>query len=474
MLQSDSHDVGRPPRSLLVAAACLGLAALTLLLPWDLSFDPWGWALWGRELTSAVPFSTSLYPSWKPLPVAFDALFAPAGNAGPELWLLIARAGAIAALVLAYRLGSRLGGRVGGAVAVAGLVLMPEWLRHFAGGASEPLLVALVLGAIDRHLDGRRGHALALVFAAALLRPEAWPFLALYGVVWAWRKPRRLAIVAGLALGLGVAWFVPEWIGAGNPFYGSLLARESLEARQTQALQSPALEALSRSLSLAMLPLSAAALFEVAMARRRRERVPLVLAAGALAWVAIVVAMTAQGYAGLGRFALPAGAVTCVLGGAGIARLRELAPAWRGALAVGAALLVCIPFATPRAERLDDATEVAARPDSLEDQFPGVIAALGGRSHVLACGRMTVDGPFRPALAWRLGVPVRRLALTRRPLLVIRLHRRVLQGFEGPQRLRRLAPVGRGRLIARRGGWDVMLTTRPTGCRSVPGRARRS
>ena len=182
--------------------------------------------------------------------------------------------------------------------------------------------------------------------------------------------------------------------------------------------------------------------------------------------------LTAQGYAGFGRFALPAGAVTCVLGGAGIARLRELAPPWRGALAVGAALLVCIPFATPRAERLDDATEVAARPDSLEDQFPGVIAALGGRSHVLACGRMTVDGPFRPALAWRLGVPVRRLALTRRPLLVIRLHRRVLQGFEGPQRLRRLAPVGRGRLIARRGGWDVMLTTRPTRCRSVPGRSR--
>ena len=86
MLQSDSHDMGRPPRSLLVAAACLGLAALTLLLPWDLSFDPWGWALWGRELTSAVPFSTSLYPSWKPLPVAFDALFSPAGDAGPELW----------------------------------------------------------------------------------------------------------------------------------------------------------------------------------------------------------------------------------------------------------------------------------------------------------------------------------------------------------------------------------------------------
>src|SRR3954452_624220 len=236
---------------LVQASACVALAALSLLLPWDLSFDPWGWVLWGRELTSShIPFNTSFYPAWKPLAAMFTAVFSVFGSAGPELWLVVARTGAIAAVVLAYRLGARLGGRLAGIVGAVGLALLPDWVRYFAGGASEPLLVALVLGAIERHLDGRRGQALALGFAAALLRPEAWPFLLAYGVTYAWRRPRRVAIVMALLLALPLLWFVPEWIGAGDPFYGSWLARRSLEARQTQSLGSPWLEALGRAFQL--------------------------------------------------------------------------------------------------------------------------------------------------------------------------------------------------------------------------------
>ena len=41
--------------------------------------------------------------------------------------------------------------------------------------------MALVLGAVDRGLSRRHGQALALGFAAALLRPEAWPLLLAYG-----------------------------------------------------------------------------------------------------------------------------------------------------------------------------------------------------------------------------------------------------------------------------------------------------
>ena len=54
-------------------------------------------------------------------------------------------------------------------------------------GTSEPMLVGLALWAVDRHLDGRRGTAFVLGVGAALIRPEAWPFIGLYGL-WLWRR----------------------------------------------------------------------------------------------------------------------------------------------------------------------------------------------------------------------------------------------------------------------------------------------
>jgi hypothetical protein len=449
------------PRAALVPAACAAVAALSLLLPWDLSFDPWGWVLWGREITSShIAFSTALYPAWKPLAVMFTTVFSLFGDAGPELWLVIARAGALLGVVFAYRLGTRLGGRVGGVGAAVGLLLLPESLRYFAGGTSESLLVALVLGAIDRHLSGRRGQALGLAFAAALLRPEVWPFLLAYAVVYAGGRPRRLAVVATLGVAVPALWFVPEWIGAGDPFYGAWVARASMEAHQTQKLASPELAALGRALGLALAPLAVAALVAVVEAARRRRPLELTLAGAALAWVAIVVAMTAQGYAGLARFSLPAGAVICVLGGAGVAHLVELAPPDRRWLAIAAALVVCLPFAVARVERIAPAAAVATQEDGLEDRFPAVVADVGGPARVLRCRRFTVEGLFRPPIAWRLGVPIKRLVEVRKPLLVFRLTKRVLRSFEGTERLRRVAPVRPIRRIARLGGWDALASAR--------------
>ena len=67
--------------SLLVAA----LAALSLLLPFALVYDPWAWLVWGREITG-LELDTGSGPSWKPLPVIATTLAAPAGGAAPELW----------------------------------------------------------------------------------------------------------------------------------------------------------------------------------------------------------------------------------------------------------------------------------------------------------------------------------------------------------------------------------------------------
>ena len=54
---------------------------------------------------------------------------------------------------------------------------------------SDPMIVALCLGAIDCHLSGRRRWAFTLAVLASLGRPEVWPFLGLYSI-WAWlREP---------------------------------------------------------------------------------------------------------------------------------------------------------------------------------------------------------------------------------------------------------------------------------------------
>ena len=87
---------------------------------------------------------------------------------------------------------------------------------------------------------------------------------------------------------------------------------------------------------------------------------------------------------------------------------------------------------------------------------------------MLACRRVKADGLFVPPIAWRLQVPVARLAKTRRPWLVFRRTHRIMRGFAGRERLPNLAPVPPARRIARLGGWDVIVSRRPRPCLSVP------
>ncbi len=81
------------------------------------------------------------------------------------------------------------------------MALSPWWAFNTALGNSEGLLAAAVLWAVVAHLSGRHRAALALLTAAALMRPEAWPFLGVYGV-WLWRRDPadRLAVVLAGAL----------------------------------------------------------------------------------------------------------------------------------------------------------------------------------------------------------------------------------------------------------------------------------
>ena len=63
--------------------ACVLVAVASLPVASALSYDAWGWLLWGRELIGPLPFTTMGYPSWKPLPALISVPLAPLGHAAP-------------------------------------------------------------------------------------------------------------------------------------------------------------------------------------------------------------------------------------------------------------------------------------------------------------------------------------------------------------------------------------------------------
>ena len=118
------------------------------------------------------------------------------GGAAPALWLIVARAGGLLALAGAARARRRGSPAASPASWPPPLMALSTWWGfNTALGNSEGLLAAAVLWAVVAHLDGRHRAALALGTAAALLRPEVWPFLGLYGL-WLWRDDRRARAVA--------------------------------------------------------------------------------------------------------------------------------------------------------------------------------------------------------------------------------------------------------------------------------------
>jgi MFS family permease len=441
-------------RTAWIGAALVALAAaLSLLLPYMPVYDPWGWLVWGREL-ARLDLATASGPSWKPLPVLIDAPLSLLGGAAPELWLLVARAGWLLAPLLAAVLAWRLAGAASGrwrwlAVAVAagsgglsGDAFTPP-VRQLTGGLSEPLLVALVLGAVWLALERRPRAALWLGVAASLLRPECWIFLA----VWAWREVRRDpalrpdAIAAAVLIPL--AWFVPDLLAAGNALEGSETARQGgLELDEVPQVLSRALAA----------PLAAVwvgvALF-LAGGRREEEsdRALTVLLAAALAWVGLVAAMAVAGYAGLPRFLAPASAVFSVAGAVGLARVGAGAfagGAGHRGLAVAAvvtAIVALAGFGLRAAEVPGDVETVAAQARSQRDLFE--LADRVGAERLLSCGgevRVT-QLLAQTALAWRLDVPLASVRVRRRPEYGVALSTKPLPG--GKQ----LAQVGRWRAL---------------------------
>jgi hypothetical protein len=400
---------------------CVLLAVASLALSRTPGFDPSGWVLWGRELTGHGTFSTLGYPSWKPLPALVDTAFAwVAPGWVPSLWLVVARAAGLLAIVLAARVAFVLGGRGAAVAAALGIVLLRGLWPMLELGASEPLLIALVLGALDRHLAGQPRAALALGLLAALLRPETWPFVGLYALWVLWRGGwwTRLGVAVALPA-VPLLWFGGDYLGSGDAWHGSYLAKISAEATALgHATWRPHAAPIAAGRGLAELaaPLLAGAVY-ACVARSPRRRELQVLTVGALGLVGVVAYQAVTGYAGLGRFSLPAAAVLCVVGACGVALAAEAVAQRRAAWLPAGALAVALAAPWALATSAD---VVAVRDQAVVFADARAAAVRLERSGVLAaCGPLAAAPPAAPALAETLDRPVHRVAAFNSARLVI-------------------------------------------------------
>jgi hypothetical protein len=399
------------PRALqarVLIPASVVLAALSLVVARSPTFDVWAWLVWGREIAH-LDLNTNLGPQFKPLPVAVTTLASPFGDAAVPIWMIIARAAGLLAIAAAARLAWRVAGPIAAAIAATSLIsihLFGVYLMPY--GMSEPMLVACVFWAVDRHCDGRRSAALLLLVGASLLRVEAWPFLLAYAIVLARRRQARPILLLPLLLFVPIAWFLPEWWGSGDPFRtGSGRAVPGGPSTQTQ----PGLAVLASTFDGLLAWVWVGALLGIGWAIRVRDRLMLGLTGIGVVWLGIVAVMAEVGVSsGVSRYLIVTQAVACVLCAAGWVATVRLAckwlPSWPVATRLGAASLVAL-LAVPSAltfERWfhDGARDVRHQEGAFEATAEAV-ARAGGPSALKGCGRYAWTRDYRePQVAWLL------------------------------------------------------------------------
>lgn len=454
---AETDGLGNGGRLWPVVAACGAVAVASLALPSTLTYDSWSWLTWGRELAHLRLDTSGFVAAWKPLPVLAAALFSPAGHLAPVLWLVTARTGGLLAVAEAYRLARRAAGTGPGLVAAAALLLSAGFTGYLLPlGMSEPLLAGLALCAVDRSLEGRHLEALVLVWFAALLRPEVWPFLGIYGI-WLWRmEPRRRLLLVALATLLPVLWFGPDLLAAGDAFRS--LHRADLPTQGGPLLgPRPGLTLLGTAAHYLPLPFALTAPVPIvalgarALVRRhahqqrpsgqRRPRVERTTRAMTIVsgvWLIIEVATTQVGRnPGDQRYLIVAGAGAAVLAGIGwglvveagarvgarcAARLDPEGGAGHGPGRLGRAVvsvaLVCltVPFVVVGIRQLrSDGREIRYQA-ALYRQLPVAVRAAGGVRHVVDCGAVYTSFYQAPAVAWQLDVHLGDVRLTTAPL----------------------------------------------------------
>jgi hypothetical protein len=366
----------------------------------------------------------------------------------------------VVALLLAYRLAARLGGPVAGAAAAVSLALSADLYRTALLGSAEPALIVCALGALDRHLDGRRGWALMLVAVAGLIRPEAWVLLGAYGLYLGLREPHLRPLVALAVVVPPALWLGLDWAGSGDPLHGSATATEAAQGSAARA-SVPAFEVVRRAADAVIVPTLVLAVGAVVEAARRRERRVLWVAALAVAWTAVVAVMAEVGFTGTRRYLAAPAAALCVVAGVGLAWLIAAPRERRVRSATIAAVVVLslVPALLRAREEARTVSVARSQADQLAELRRAVTNA-GGAAAIRRVGRPAINPWLQTALGWELHAPLDEVQATwasskrhphwRPPALVFRAPTRLA----GP---RPALPAGaHARVVARSGRWRVL------------------
>jgi hypothetical protein len=411
-----------------VALGVLVLSAL--LVQWAGTrpgFDPYGWLVWGHQTTTAS-LDTNAAPSWKPLPYLFTTVYALAGHYELGLWMVTSTAVSLAGVVFAGRIVDRVTdapperrwtGVAAAVVAGAMLLGFSNYFHYVLSSQSDPMIVALCLGALDCYVHGRPRAAFVLGVVAALGRPEVWPFLGLYSL-WQWRRaPEQRGLLLGGWVLIVLLWFGIPAITSRSPF----VAASNAMGSGRRLTSDKVFGTVGRFLSINQLPVQLGALIAIGLAalglrggrRERRDVLTLVLAGVIVLWVIIEIAFALHGWPALARYMWEAGGVLVVLAGIGIGRLLADRPALPGVPAfVGIAVVVVIvagmvPTAITHArEEHRDLKDQRARTIEIRRLVPAV-NALGGIARLSRCGEPLTRLEYQTMLAYTLNENVSRV-----------------------------------------------------------------
>jgi hypothetical protein len=323
-------------------------------------------------------------------------------------------------------------------IAATALVLSDSFISYATRGNSEGLLAALFLGAVERHLDERHGQAFAVAVAAALLRPEIWPVVGVYGLWLAWTRSRSgphwptIALVAGSGVAIVALWLIPEYIGSGNLLRAASRATLPVEGMPAEAAV-PFIAVFTNAAKIVAWPMYAAGVLAVALAWRERGRDPaapvvLVLAVIATAQMVIVALLTQTvGFTGNSRYLTVPMVVVCVTGGIGWVRGAALARSrltpGRARAAVAVTVAVAAPFVALNVLRAEGQWDDVLREAREYGALPDLIARAGGEDAIERCGLVYTRGFHTQAIAWELHVHEGQVSLRPEPPgTIIALH----------------------------------------------------
>jgi hypothetical protein len=462
-LTAETHPLLRS-RNFYIALTVISLAlgGVSLLFPSTPSYDPWSWTDWARGIIHLNFHLNQFGTSWKPLPMIATIPAALFGHAAPDIWLVVARAGTLAGAVMVFRLGYRMTRQIAesydelsssrmltiapavlaGLIGAIALVFTGTefYLSSNALGYSEGLATALMLVAIERHLDGKPRQAFVVGFFVALDRPEVWVFWGLYGLWLFWRDARFRVTIVALAVLQPILWFLPVYWGSGH--FGSSVERATNPRANSLAYAKfPLWAELKQEAWRTMLlriklfaVLLVIGLGVVVWRDHRRQgwraalRTPrtraLVAAAacgfGGVAWFLIIAIETQAHFSGNSRYLVLGDALVDVCGAVGFGwlaiglavagvRLVRRASAsaalgfMMGACALVAAIFVFAPnFIGNKLISLPATHGSLNYQAQLRTGMQKLIAQYGGPKRVLACGHVMTEGFQVPMVAYYL------------------------------------------------------------------------